>query len=450
MQISAAILAVQSRAEEELLRAREELAAASAWQRTILDSADVSIIATDPNGVIQTFNRTAERMLGYRAEELVGKTTPAIIHDPEEVQHRAAELTRELGRTIEPGFEVFVAKTRAAAPEEREWTYRSKSGERFPVRLTVTAMFDVAGRITGFMGVATDLSERKREEERFRTVVEAVPNGIVVVNQAGTITLVNAATEKKFGYERTELIGQPIELLVPERFHASHTGQRRSFLADPQTRAMGTGRDLVGRRKDSSEFPLEIGLSPIDSREGLLVLAAVVDVSARKREEAALRAALARALDMVAPLAQAKGLALDQDIAPEVGELVGDERRFRQVVVNLLTNAVKFSESDRVRLAADLGDSADRPALRVRVTDSGIGIAAADLERVFMPFQQLDSGLARMQEGTGVGLSICQRVVRLLGGDISVRSEPGRGSAFEFWLPLAGGKDHEVQAGNAS
>ena len=130
---------------------------------------------------------------------------------------------------------------------------------------------------------------QKLAEDRFRLVVEASPNGIVLVNERGRIVLVNAYAEKLFGYGREELIGQAIEILVPKRFHAGHARHRAQFLAAPSARQMGAGRELFGRRKDGSQFSVEIGLSPIQSQGGILVLAAIVDISARKRAEAEAR-----------------------------------------------------------------------------------------------------------------------------------------------------------------
>lgn len=375
--------------------------------------------------------------------------------------------------------------------------------------------------------------ERQLEGERFRLVAEAAPNGIVVVNEAGTITLVNAQTEKMFGYTRAELIGQPAEVLVPERFRVPHSAQRRGFFADPKARAMGAGRDLFGRRKDGSEFPLEIGLSPITTREGLVVLAAVVDITERKQFEAALRLATeqaqaadrlksaflatmshelrtplnsiigftgiilqglagplnpeqAKQLEMVRgsarhllalindvldlskieagqlevccepldlrasitnvtntvrPLAEKKGLALNVEVSPAVAGVVSDKRRVEQVLLNLLSNAVKFTEKGGVTLRAevaldDAAGAAGRPAVRLSVADTGMGIKAEDLATLFQPFRQIDSGLARNHEGTGLGLAICRRLAELLGGEIRAESEWGQGSVFTFIMPL--------------
>ena len=134
-------------------------------------------------------------------------------------------------------------------------------------------------------GVSMDITERRRAEEKFRVAVEASPIGIVLVDGQGRIVLVNTYTEKLFGYAREEIIDQPVEILLPERFRGAHPGHRAEFLAAPTARAMGAGRELFARRKDGTEFPVEIGLSPMETGEGLLVLGAIVDISARKRAE---------------------------------------------------------------------------------------------------------------------------------------------------------------------
>jgi two-component system sensor kinase FixL len=149
------------------------------------------------------------------------------------------------------------------------------------------------GRVVGatgepvvLRGVSIDITEQKRAEEKFRLAVEASPSGILLVDQSGQIVLVNSHIEKLFGYGREELMGHSVEILVPERFAARHPEHRAKFFAAPTARAMGAGRELFGRRKDGSEFPVEIGLNPIQTPEGMLVLAAVVDISARKLAEA--------------------------------------------------------------------------------------------------------------------------------------------------------------------
>jgi two-component system, LuxR family, sensor kinase FixL len=134
-------------------------------------------------------------------------------------------------------------------------------------------------------GVLMDITERKQAEEQFRLVVEAAPSAMIMVNTEGRITLANTQAEAVFGYAREELIGHPMEMLVPERFRSHHTDDRRGYFGDARARSMGAGRELFGRRKDSSEVPIEIGLNPIHTSEGLFVLASIIDISERKRAE---------------------------------------------------------------------------------------------------------------------------------------------------------------------
>ncbi len=136
------------------------------------------------------------------------------------------------------------------------------------------------------LALAAVVEERRRAEEQFRLVVEAAPTGMVMVDHEGTILMVNALIERLFGHRQADLHGQPIEMLVPERFRGQHPGHRRRFSAAPSSRAMGMGRDLYGLRKDGSEFPVEIGLNPMKTPDGVLVMASIIDITERKRTEA--------------------------------------------------------------------------------------------------------------------------------------------------------------------
>ena len=176
------------------------------------------------------------------------------------------------------------------------------------------------GNVTRLLGVSVDVTAQKYAEDRFRLVVEGSPSGIVLVNEEGRIDLVNTQAEVLFGYWREELIGQPIEILVPERFRDVHPIHRDKFVAAAAARTIGAGRELFGRRKDGSEFPVEIGVSPIQGEKGILVLAAIVDISARKQAEAESRqyreelAHLSR-VEIVAEMATALAHELNQPLA---------------------------------------------------------------------------------------------------------------------------------------
>ena len=148
------------------------------------------------------------------------------------------------------------------------------------------------------MASIIDITERKRAEERLRLIIEASPNGMIMVGREGKITLVNSQIEKLFGYTREELLGQTIEMLVPERFRSKHPGYRDSFFADPKARAMGAGRDLFGLKKDGTELPIEIGLNPIETAEGVFTLASVIDITERKRTETLAREKMKLEIEM--------------------------------------------------------------------------------------------------------------------------------------------------------
>ncbi|HLZ18218.1 MAG TPA: ATP-binding protein, partial [Smithellaceae bacterium] len=168
-----------------------------------------------------------------------------------------------------------------------------------------------------------------------------------------------------------------------------------------------------------------------------------------------LRAVIEKAVAVLKPAAEKKGLSLNVHVAPEVQKAFGDQRRVEQVLLNLLTNAVKFTELGNVTLTADILPAGNRPntgradepapVVRVRVTDTGIGIRPEDLRELFQPFRQIDTGLARKNEGTGLGLAICRRLAELMDGEINAQSDWGRGSTFEFILPLGGDHRDETE-----
>ena len=152
--------------------------------------------------------------------------------------------------------------------------------------MSVDEIVDENGRLTRLLGVSMDVTERRGAQELFRIATEASINGILLVNDRGRVVLTNTHLEELFGYGRQELIGKPIEIFVPERFVKAHPTMWKKYFDAPERRMLGHGRELFGRRKDGTEFPVEIGLSPVQGPNGLLVLATVVDISERKRAEA--------------------------------------------------------------------------------------------------------------------------------------------------------------------
>jgi PAS domain S-box-containing protein len=233
------------------------------------------MLMIDRSGKIQLVNHETERLFGYTREELLGQP----------VERLVPERLHEGHRVFRSDF--FVDPQTRVMGAGRDLYGVRKSGVEFPVEIGLNPIDTDEGQFV--LASVVDITERKRAEARFRAVVESAPSGMVMIDAAGTMLLVNREIERLFGYARAELLGQPIEVLVPNRLRERHPGLRGQFFADPQTRAMGAGRDLYGTRKDGVEFPVEIGLNPIHTDEGLFVLASVIDITERKRAESELR-----------------------------------------------------------------------------------------------------------------------------------------------------------------
>jgi len=235
---------------------------------------DYAILMLDPQGLVASWNDGAQRLKGYTEPEILGRHF-STFYPPEDIA--AGRPDRELRRARDEG-----------RFEDEGWRLR-KDGSRFWGSVIITPMFDETGALTGYSKVTRDITERKRSEERFRLVVEAAPNAMIMVDAGGRISLVNAQTEKLFGYQREDLIGMPVEMLVPQGRRLGHPTLRESYFGKPQTRAMGSGRDLHGQMRDGRQVPIEIGLNPIETSEGLFVLASIIDITERKRAEQELR-----------------------------------------------------------------------------------------------------------------------------------------------------------------
>ncbi len=408
-------------------------------------------------------------------------------------------------------------------PYDVEYRLRTKSGEYRWFRARGQALWNEAGQPQRMAGSITDMTEEHRLREQFRLAVEASPAALLMVHQDGRIVMANSRSVALFGYSQAELIGQTIEVLVPERFRAGHPARRDLFFNSPAQRAMGEELELLGVRKDGSEFPVRVGLSPVQTAEGQAVICGVLDITDEKRTLEAMRQAkeaaesasrakssflanmsheirtpmngiigmshllaqtelrshqrdylatveesahillrllndildfskieagklelecvdfrlsecVSRASQMLVLRAAEKGLEIACRVAPEIPDhLCGDSGRIQQVLVNLLGNAVKFTEAGEIFVNVNAESVAhDKVRLHFSVSDTGIGIPADKLDQIFRPFEQAESSTTRRFGGSGLGLTISRQLVEMMHGRMWVESEPGRGSTFHF------------------
>jgi PAS domain S-box-containing protein len=501
-------------------------------QRAILNGTSYAIISTDNRGMIQTFNRAAEKLLGYSAQELLGRQTPFIFHDPEEIARRRAEMSSELGRPVSQE-EVFIGKASTGLADDREWTYIAKNGRRIPVQLSLTALTDDAGEITGFIGIAIDITERKRIEgalresqEQVRSAFDFAPIGIGLVAPDGRWLQVNRALTQIVGYSEEELLSTTFQAIThPDDVDADLEQVRRMLDRSIESYQM----EKRYLHKDGHIVWVLLSTSLVWAENGapLYFVAQIQDISERKRVDAELAAARDAALEsarlkseflanmsheirtpmngiigmtgllvdtplnpeqreyaeiirssatalltivndildfskieagklvvervdmdivevvegtcgLLAERAREKGIELKTDVDAGIpSPLRGDPVRVRQILINLIGNAIKFTDAGRVRVTCTLErTSSSRLTIRFAVQDTGIGITAEALAGLFQPFTQADSSTTRKYGGTGLGLVISRRLAEIMGGALGAESRPGAGSTFWFVLPF--------------
>ncbi len=335
--------------------------------RTVRDS-DEAMVISDSAGEVLFANGAVGDLLGYAANALVGVSVHSFgreaMHQFQSVAHRAV---------VDNGVEITVRDARIA----------DQQGRQLAVDLTLTPFATDRGTMVG-IGLR-EPNEKFRQTKLFRGLLEAAPDGMVIVNRDGMITLVNAQVEQMFGYERAELVGEQVEILVPDRFSGMHMAFRNGYVSEPRNRPMGLAGDLHARRKDGTEFPVEVTLSPLETDEGLLVSAAVRDISERRRMQEETDRVKDEFFATVShelrtPLTSMIGYG---ELMQDLEELSPQGRRFLSVIMR--------SAERELRLVDDL-------LTLVAIEESGLAIRSAeiDLERVVR--EAVEAGRPRAEE----------------------------------------------------
>jgi protein-histidine pros-kinase len=475
--------------------------------RGLLESAPDAVVLVNRDGHIVLVNAQTEKLFGYDRKELLDKPVEMLV--PERFRgrhpgHRGTFFQDPRVREMGAGLELYGMR---------------KDGTEFPVEISLSPIETDRGTLVS--SAIRDITDRKRAEEKFKGLLESAPDAMVIVSRDGRIFLVNAQTEKLFGYKREDLLGQSVDILVPERYRGKHPHHRTMFFDDPKLRPMGAGLELFGLHRSGAEFPVEISLSPIETEDGTLVSSTIRDITERKRFETTLReknvelekANLAKdhflasmshelrtplnavigftgtllmqlpgplntqqeqqlrtiqssarhllslindLLDLakiesgkvelnfepvvcqsvvqeimtsLQSLADAKNLTFSATMPDGAIEINTDRRALSQILLNLANNAIKYTERGSVHVELSCSGKARSP-VEFTITDTGIGINKEDQGKLFQAFGQVDRSTTRRFEGAGLGLYLSEKLAALIGANIDLSSEFGKGSRF--------------------
>ena len=477
----------------------------------LLQASSEATVVADANGGIVFVNREAEILFGYSADEMLGQKIEILMpktHRKKHLQQRSAYKKAPRARPIVAGLDLHG---------------RRKNGEHFRAEISLTPVETDAGLLVA--SVIREINATNESEAYFRTLLESAPDAMIIADEDGKIAIVNAQAERMFGYDRKELLGQHVESLLPERFHNSHIGHRKTFAENPTVRPMGSGLNLFGKRKEGSEFPVEISLSPVATASGMFVSTVIRDVTRRKlleqqiidartaaeRANKANSAFLAAASHDLRQPVQALSLlngALRRTVKSERALVMienqehsltamtnllnslldisrldagavkpdfedfpmqrlidrlsaeftrqasqkgldftsgncevtvrSDPNLLSEIIHNLVGNAIRYTDKGKVELKCVERDG----KCYLEVEDTGVGISKDEQEAIFKEFHQVRTP-GGSKEGFGLGLAIVRRLADLLGHEIDVESDPGKGSCFTVSMPAIGpGGEH--------
>ncbi|HPN12451.1 MAG TPA: MASE1 domain-containing protein [Spirochaetota bacterium] len=393
-------------------RAEMALAESEKKYRDLVESANSVILRWKPDGSITFFNAYAQKFFGFTENEIIGKSVVGTI----------VPSVESSGRDLELLMEDIMRSPETHMFNENENI--RKNGEKVWIAWTNKPIVDESGSLVEVLSVGNDITARKKTEESLMKTLDELADAKERAEAADRIKSAFLATMSH-------------ELRTPLNSIIGFTGIILQGLAGPLNDEQ---KKQMGMVKNSAQHLLSLINDVLDISK---IEAGQLEVHPDRFD---LGDAIKKATDTVRPLADKKGLSLAVNVGEGIGAIVSDQRRVEQVLINMLSNAIKFTERGGVTLSVDeteallpagTGRSRDAvPAIQFRVADTGIGIRAEDLEGLFQPFRQVDTGLTRKAEGTGLGLAICRRLADILGGDITVESEWGRGSTFTLTVPL--------------
>lgn len=390
----------KKRVELEIIKQRK------LFDDVLKSAVEVSIIATDVNGTISLFNSGAEEMLGYHSSEIVGKTSPIIIHDVEEITTHSEELSAKYNKEIK-GFDVFTYEAILNGSSQREWTYIRKDGSRILVSLVITPIYDVNEEIIGFLGIANDITEKRKQFDELEKAKILAEQASVAKSEF----LANMSHEI-----RTPLNGVIGFTDLVLKTNLSETQEQYISIVNQ------SANSLLGIINDILDFSkIEAGKLELDI------------------DRADLFEIVSQATDIITYQAHSKGLEVLLNVSTHLPRYVyTDNIRLKQIIVNLLGNAVKFTEKGEIELKINALENIDQNHIlfRIQVKDTGIGIHPDKLDKIFEAFAQEDGSTTKKYGGTGLGLTISNKLLGLMGSKLQLQSVLGEGSTFYFDVKL--------------
>jgi len=412
----AQLLELNQSLEHQVAARTKELEAASALQEAIFENAGYAIYANGRDGIITLFNPAAEAMLGYSAEELVNKQPMQILFDKTEIEAALADMAKREAALAEGRSAARNAKEIALEVNfEREWEFVRKDGSRLPVQLKSNTLYDKDHNVTGYIGIARDLTAQKQQQ------IELIAAKAKAEEASKTKSEFLANMSHEIRTPMNAVLGM-LNLLK----YTEMTDRQLDYVA----KASGAAEALLGIINDILDFSkIEAGKLLLDVRpfaidEVLRDIAVILSMNVGDKDVEILF-----------------------NIDPAVPRMVlGDSLRVKQILINLAGNAVKFTDHGEVMLSVFVQhEQGQRLVLGIKVSDTGIGMSTEQQKRVFESFTQAEATTTRRFGGTGLGLVICQRLIRMMGGELEVESEEGKGSTFSF--SLIANKASDVQLG---